>query len=154
MEMTQQLSRRDLGMYWGGRRHRYQVDLQIKNWRMNLHHSLVQRLNRSGRLSLRNRRGMQMRNQCLRWYMEDVRLISLRKSRLVLKELSSKTCDLDPIPTWIVKDCLEELAPIPTEIVNKSLKRVCVPDTLQGALVMPTRTVIRTYCQTTDRYRT
>ena len=56
----------------------------------------------------------------------------------MVKDLSSKTCDLDPIPTWLVKDCLEELAPILTAIVNKSLKRACVPSSLQGALVMPT----------------
>ena len=56
----------------------------------------------------------------------------------VVKEMSSKSCDLDPIPTWLVKGCLEELAPILTDIVNKSLRRASVPESLQKALVMPT----------------
>ena len=66
---------------------------------------------------------------------EEIRVNELVR---VVKEMSSKSCDLDPIPTWLVKDCLEELAPILTNIINKSLLRSTVPDIMQKALVMPT----------------
>eukprot|EP00116_Pleurobrachia_bachei_P010662 sb/3470924/ len=66
---------------------------------------------------------------------EEIRVNELVR---VVKEMSSKSCDLDPIPTWLVKDSLEELAPILTSIINKSLLRSTVPDIMQKALVMPT----------------
>jgi exonuclease III len=56
----------------------------------------------------------------------------------IVKQMSSKSCGLDPVPTWLVKDCLEELAPALTTIINKSLCRASVPEPLQRAVVMPT----------------
>ena len=56
----------------------------------------------------------------------------------IVKQMASKSCDLDPVPTWLVKDCLEELAPPLTSIINKSLCRASVPEPLQRAVVMPT----------------
>ena len=41
-------------------------------------------------------------------------------SKLV-KQAASKSCDLDSIPTWLLKLCLEELLPCITHIVNLSL---------------------------------
>ena len=36
----------------------------------------------------------------------------------VLQEMAKKSCDLDPIPTPILHDCLEEITPIVADIVN------------------------------------
>ena len=52
--------------------------------------------------------------------------------------MPDKTCDLDPLPTWLLKHCLDEFAPVLTKIVNLSLKHAIVPRTLQQALVFPT----------------
>ena len=52
--------------------------------------------------------------------------------------MPDKTCDLDQLPTWLVKDCLEELAPVLMRIVNLSLRHADVPKTLQQAVVFPT----------------
>jgi len=49
----------------------------------------------------------------------------------------SKSCQLDPLPTWLLKGCLVELLPIITSIVNSSMQSGVVPDRLKAALVRP-----------------
>ena len=44
---------------------------------------------------------------------------------------------LDPIPTLLVKGCLDTLLPIICRIVNLSLQTSCVPDNLKHAIVNP-----------------
>ena len=39
----------------------------------------------------------------------------------------SKSCELNPIPTWLLKECEEELLPYLTNIINASLKKAHVP---------------------------
>ena len=55
----------------------------------------------------------------------------------MLQEMPKKSCDLDPIPTPILHDCLEEITPIVTDIVNKSLSSGVVPQCFKHALVKP-----------------
>ena len=47
------------------------------------------------------------------------------------------SCDLDPILTPILHDCLDEITPIVTDIVNKSLSCGVVPQCFKHALVKP-----------------
>ena len=49
----------------------------------------------------------------------------------------SKTCSLDPMPTPMVKDCLQEVAPAITNIINSSIAEDIVPTTLKHANVVP-----------------
>ena len=51
--------------------------------------------------------------------------------------MPKKSCDLDPIPTPILHDCLDEITPIVTDIVNKSLSCGVVPQCFKHALVKP-----------------
>ena len=51
--------------------------------------------------------------------------------------MSSATCDLDPIPTFIVKECLEVLLPPITKIGNLSLVLGVFPAELKSARVKP-----------------
>ena len=51
------------------------------------------------------------------------------------KKKKKKSCDLDPIPTPILHDCLEEITPIVADIVNKSLSCGVVPQCIKHALV-------------------
>ena len=51
--------------------------------------------------------------------------------------MPSKSCPLDPMPTWIVKQCLDELVPTITEIVNHSLCSGSFPSTFKIAEVIP-----------------
>ena len=52
--------------------------------------------------------------------------------------LSSKFCCLDPIPTFLMKKCSKELAPILLHIVNNSLCNAEFPSNLKRAVVKPT----------------
>ena len=55
----------------------------------------------------------------------------------IIKSMSTKSCSLDPLPMWMFKNCLDEVLPIVTYIVNKSLKDGQFPDSLKHALVRP-----------------
>lgn len=55
----------------------------------------------------------------------------------IIKEMSQKYCDLDPIPTKIMLKCLPELLPVLSYIVNGSLKSGSFPKKLKEALVRP-----------------
>ena len=56
--------------------------------------------------------------------------------RLVVNSPSS-SCDQDPIPTWLVKKCVNELAPVLTRIINLSLMNGRFPDSFKHAQVDP-----------------
>lgn len=55
----------------------------------------------------------------------------------VIMAASSSTCELDPIPTWLLKLCLPDILPSLTEIVNLSLQNGYVPEQLKRAIVRP-----------------
>jgi hypothetical protein len=57
--------------------------------------------------------------------------------KLILKS-PTKSCSLDPIPTWLLKLCLEELLPaVITEIVNMSFEAGIMPHDFKLALLLP-----------------
>ena len=58
-------------------------------------------------------------------------------SRL-LKQMKNKHCKLDPMPIWLMNECIEEFIPIITEIINTSLAVGEMPDILKHALIKPT----------------
>ena len=47
--------------------------------------------------------------------------------RNIIKLSHAKSCELDPLPTWLLKECIAELVPTITDIVNMSLR-----DSLMG----------------------
>ena len=55
--------------------------------------------------------------------------------KTVVQEMPKKFCDLDPIPTSVLYDCLDEIIPIGTNIINKSLSSGIVPQCFKHALV-------------------
>ena len=55
----------------------------------------------------------------------------------LVRNSPDKSCNLDPLPTWLLKCCLSELLPLIRAIVNQSLERTIVPPTLKKALVRP-----------------
>ena len=50
---------------------------------------------------------------------------------------SNSSCALDPIPTWLLKQCIHELPPIITAILNTSLKTGSVPALFKYAIIRP-----------------
>ena len=57
--------------------------------------------------------------------------------RKVILTSTNKSCPLDPLPTHLLKDCLEELLPAITAIINASLSSSTVPVSFKKAAVTP-----------------
>ena len=55
----------------------------------------------------------------------------------IIMQSSNASCELDPIPSWLVKLCSNELTPILTKIINLSLEEGHVPDAWKIALLKP-----------------
>ena len=49
----------------------------------------------------------------------------------------TKSCALDPIPTWLLKKCADQLVPVLTLIINTSLSTAEFSDDLKKAFVSP-----------------
>ena len=45
----------------------------------------------------------------------------------IITNSPNKSCDLDPIPTLLLRQCLDHFAPLITTIINKSLQRQWYP---------------------------
>ena len=54
-----------------------------------------------------------------------------------MRQSQPKSCDLDPIPTKLLKSCLPALAPVITSLVNSSIIHSKVPSALKTAFVTP-----------------
>ena len=55
----------------------------------------------------------------------------------IIKLSPVKSCELDPLPTWLLQDCKAELVPLITDIVNMSLRESMFPKSLKTALIRP-----------------
>ena len=49
----------------------------------------------------------------------------------------TKSCIINPLPTSVVKECLDEVSPTISSSVNLSLEQDHFPDACKGALVKP-----------------
>ncbi|PIK41221.1 reverse transcriptase-like protein [Apostichopus japonicus] len=57
--------------------------------------------------------------------------------RELILRVPNKSCSMDPLPTWILKRCVDVLLPIITAIVNKSLAESLVPPSFKQSCVTP-----------------
>ena len=55
----------------------------------------------------------------------------------VIKALSTKSCPLDPMPAQLLKDHLDLIVPVVTDIVNESLSTGVFPTCLKHSLIRP-----------------
>ena len=65
------------------------------------------------------------------------RSASEEEVRKIIDHAASKSCELDPMPTWLLKKCSTKLTPIITTIINKSLSSSTVPRSFKRAVVRP-----------------
>ncbi len=56
----------------------------------------------------------------------------------------NKFCKLDPMPTWMIRDCIEEVLPLVTKIINLSLRFREIPDDLNDFMILLTLWVLGT----------
>ena len=64
-------------------------------------------------------------------------IVSDSEVKKLIKSLPSKHCKLDPIPTWLLKDTLDELLPFITKLFNPSLSSGHVPESFKTSLLLP-----------------
>jgi hypothetical protein len=64
---------------------------------------------------------------------------TLDEVRKNILKAPSKSCKLDPLPTHLLKQCLDTLAPVITRLVNMSLVESTVPSTFKKAVVTKPR---------------
>jgi len=57
--------------------------------------------------------------------------------RKIIMASASKSCCLDPIPTYLLKKCLHILLPVITKIINLSFSSATVPECFKIAAVIP-----------------
>ena len=63
------------------------------------------------------------------------RQLTEEEIRDIIMNSSNATCKLDPIPTWLVKLCVDELKTVITKIFNMSLHDGYVPEAWKVALL-------------------
>src|SRR5678816_3480631 len=68
---------------------------------------------------------------------DSFRPISESDLRLVLKSADLKSCELDPLPPFVISDILDDLAPFLVYLFNRSLAEGCIPPSQKRALVFP-----------------
>jgi len=67
----------------------------------------------------------------------DFKPLTLSELKELLKSITIKTCDLDPLPTKLYSDCLPHLLPSILEIINTSLTSGNFPTSFKTAIVRP-----------------
>ena len=55
----------------------------------------------------------------------------------IISKSPTKSCLLDPLPTFLIKECIDILLPSITKLVNCSLRERLVPDGFKKAVVTP-----------------
>ena len=63
--------------------------------------------------------------------------VSQEEIRKIIIKSSTKSCLLDPWPTFLVKECIDIKLPSITRLVNCSLSESIVPDGFKQAIVTP-----------------
>ena len=63
--------------------------------------------------------------------------LSLVEVEKLIQKAPPKSCELDPVPTGILKKCVKYIAPIIKRIINTSLSSATVPSHFKQAMVTP-----------------
>ena len=66
-----------------------------------------------------------------------LQLLTLDEVKHLIESSHTKSCELDPIPTWLVKECMLELLPLITAIINNSITSSVYPCLYRKAIVRP-----------------
>ena len=57
--------------------------------------------------------------------------------RKIIIKSPNKSCDLDPLPTWLLKKCLDQLLPMITTVINWSMDESALSLCLKRATITP-----------------
>ena len=84
---------------------------------------------------------------------EQFNVVSEADIRKIITSSPTKSCALDPIPTWLLKQCQDQLAPVLTTIVKASLSCAEFPTELKKAFLTPLIKKIILDCEIFKNYR-
>ena len=85
--------------------------------------------------------------------MHSFSIVSEDEISKLIKNMPTKSCILDTLPTNLVKHCIDDLVPLITHIVNESLMAGTVPVQFKQAIVVP---ILKKYgldCNTLKHFR-
>ena len=85
--------------------------------------------------------------------LEQFKVVSESDVRKVITSSPTKPCALDPIPTWLLKQCLDQVSPVLTVIVNTSLSCADFTPELKRAFVTPLIKILILDCEIFKNYR-
>ena len=68
----------------------------------------------------------------------DFSAITAEDLKKLISKMSNKFCCLDPIPTFLLKECISELTPILLHILNTSMETGIFPSGMKKAVIKPT----------------
>jgi len=63
--------------------------------------------------------------------------VTVQEVQKLLATVSAKQCALDPVPTWLIKQCANVLAPVITSMANMSLSAAVFPSNQKHAIIKP-----------------
>ena len=63
--------------------------------------------------------------------------VSIKTVSDLILSCTPKTCDLDPIPTWLLKECSDLIAPAITSMINLSMSTGTIPSSWKDAIILP-----------------
>lgn len=69
--------------------------------------------------------------------LSNFRALTSEEVKTIIMKAHTKSCSLDPVPTWLLKECCSELLPIITAIINKSILLGVVPREFKKAQIHP-----------------
>ena len=69
--------------------------------------------------------------------LNQLKIIDVDLVTKIIRESPTKHCNLDPIPAWLVKNCVSLLAPYITLFVNHSVVKGCFPSHWKHATISP-----------------
>ena len=85
--------------------------------------------------------------------LDQLRPATHEEVRKIISTSPTKSCSLDPIPTWLLKKCMDNLIPILTSIINISLHTCDFSPELKRALITPLIKKLILDCEVLKNYR-
>ena len=86
---------------------------------------------KSPQITRDNIKACRERHQCLHDF------FYTSNNQKIIGKSASKSCLSDPVPTWLLKEHLDVLLPVITDIVSLSLESGAFPDEMKRAMVKP-----------------
>jgi exonuclease III len=71
-------------------------------------------------------------------HLSNFKTVNQMEVKQMLLKMNNKHCDLDPLPFWLMKECMDEFLPIITRIINASLQTGTMPKSPKHANIKPT----------------